>query len=123
MAVRYTRGDLATPDGLLTALQRLFPDFGDEELVAASKAGEATLHTIMIEFSCAFDASASTQSQLTGLASLMSQCVTATDKLENAVGTCFLEHLRQIDRRRIFWKCLSPDVRSYVQAQGSRGGG
>jgi hypothetical protein len=117
MAVRHTRDDLATPDGLLTALQRLFPAFGDDELVAVVQSGEANLHTVVIEFSSSFDASASTQSQLTGLASLMSLCVAAKDELENAVGTCFLEHLRQLDRRRILWKYLSPDVRSYVQTQ------
>jgi hypothetical protein len=115
MAVRFTRDDLLSPDGLLAALRALFPDFGDDELVADIQSDAANLHTVMIEFCGWFRAAAATESQLTGLGSLMSHCVATTDSLENAVGTCFLEHLRRIDRRRLLWKCLPQDVKSYVR--------
>jgi hypothetical protein len=115
MAVRFTRDELASPASLLAALQALFPDFGDEELAADIQSGEANLHTIMMEFASFFRAAAAKPAQLSGLASLMGQCVAATDELENAVGTCFLEHVRQTDRPGIFWKCLSPDVKTYIQ--------
>jgi hypothetical protein len=58
----------------------------------------------MFEFSGQFDAAAAQRAQLSGLASLVNQAVATTDGLENAVGTCFLEHLRQIDRQGRLWK-------------------
>jgi hypothetical protein len=70
----------------------------------------------MIEFSTQFGAAAAQPAQLLGLAELVSQSVAITDNLENAVGTCFLEHLRQIDRQGHLWKCLSPEVRAYLRA-------
>lgn len=115
MAVRYSRGDMASPGGLLAALQTVFPDFGDNELVADIHSSEANLHTVMREFSSSFKAAEATPQQLTGLSSLLSEVVTATDELENAVGTCFLEHLRQIDPRGILWACLAAEVRNYVR--------
>lgn len=115
MAVRYQREDLTSPAGLLSALQDLFPDFGDEELLEEVRSGDANLHTVMSDFSSSFNASSAEQSQLAGLASLISQCVAIPDRLENAVGTCFLEHLRQIDGGAFLWKCLSPEVKAYVR--------
>src|SRR5688572_23076487 len=111
-----SRDALTSPQGLASALRSLFPDFGDEELFEEIRSGEASLHSVMIEFSGQFNAAAAQSAQLSGLASLVSQSVATTDSLENAVGTCFLEHLRQVDRQGRLWKCLSPDVRAYIRA-------
>lgn len=116
MPVTYSRVDLVTPLGLMSALRDLFPDFGDEELEQEVQAGEASLHTVMREFLTSFRPAEREEKQLNRLASLVSQCVSMTDDLENAVGTCFLEHLRQVDKGRAFWKYLSPEVKEYVRA-------
>ena len=116
MAEKYLREVLTSPHGLLSALRDRFPSFGDEELWVDVLGGDADLHTVMREFSSYFEAPAAEPSQLAGLASLISQCVAVPDELENAVGTCFLEHLRQTDRCGTLWKCLSPDVKAYVRA-------
>src|SRR3954464_8693661 len=99
----YLREDLLNPEGLLSALRGLFPQFGDGELLNEVETGEANLHTIMHEFS-SFDFTAGTERQLTGLAALLRECVAERDLLENAVGTCFLEHLGQIDKGKSLWK-------------------
>lgn len=114
MTTNYRREDLERPDGLLTALRSLFPNFGDQELLREVRSGEANLHAVMQEFSSSFRAASTEPSQLAGLACLIGQCVSARDDLENAVGTCFLEHLRQIDKGGLLWKRLSPEVRAYV---------
>lgn len=116
MTVKYSRDDLVTPDGLLAALQNLFPDFGDEGLFADIRSGDASLHGVMLEFSSSFNANAADPSQLAGLATLLNQCVGVPDSLENAVGTCFLEHLHQIDKHRVLWKRLPPDVKAHLRA-------
>lgn len=117
MAKQYPREELATPVGLLTALQDLFPDFSDDELAKDIRSGEASLHTVMREFSSAFRAASTKPPQLAGLASLVGQCVSASDELENAVDTCLLEHLRQIDKGGVLWAYLSPEVRAHVRAR------
>ena len=116
MGPSYRREDLARPDALMTALRSLFPDFGDDELSQEVRSGDANLHTVMREFSSSFSAASAEPSQLTGLASLIGECIAASDDLENAVGTCFLEHLRQIDKGGLLWKRLSPEVKAYVGA-------
>jgi hypothetical protein len=117
MATRYRREDLVRPDGLLTALRDLFPDFGDEDLAQDVRAGGASLHTVMMEFSSTFQAASAQPSQLAGLAALIGQCVSIPDELESAVGTCLLEHLRQIDKSRALWTRLSPEVRTHISRQ------
>ena len=104
-----------SPQGLLSALRGWFPQFGDGELLNEVETGEANLHTVMREFS-SFDFTSGTERQLTGLAALRRECVAETDLLENACGTCFLEHLRQIDKRKALWNVLPAEVQAYVRA-------
>ena len=115
MAARYHRSELLSAKGLLAALGSIFPEFGDEELIREIEAGEASLHAIMREFAYSFRAATSTRAQLIDLASLVGQATAETDTLENAVGTCFLEHLHQIDRQGMLWEYLSPEVKAYVR--------
>ena len=116
MSKRHRREELVRPDGLLTALRDVFPDFGDEELAQDVRVGDANLHTIMTEFSSTFRPTSAEPSQLAALASLIGASVTVSDELENAFGTCFLEHLRQIDKGGALWTHFSPDVKAYVRA-------
>jgi len=115
MAETNSRQALMAPLGLMSALGQLFPDFPDECLREDVQAGEASLHTVMTDFGSTFDAASSDEAQLRGLAEIVSECVREIDVLENAVGTCFLEHLRQRDRRSIFRKYLSPEVKTYMR--------
>jgi hypothetical protein len=115
MAVTHQREELVSPGGLLAALRSLFPTFGDEELLREISTGDASTHTVLMEFSGSFDAASAEPSQLAGLASLLRQCVAVPDCLENAAGTCFLEHLHQTDKRGLLWKLLSPVVFAYVR--------
>lgn len=110
------RNALMTPTGLLAALQGIFPDFGDGELAERILAEDATVHTVMFEFAGSFRAGSQSSSQLNRLASLLTLCITETDALENAVGTCFLEHLRQIDRERVFAKQMPNDLKAYIRS-------
>ena len=115
MALLYSREMLIEPNALLLALQSIFPDFGGEELFEDIRAGEASLHTIMIAFASWFDAKAAKPSQLSGLAALIGHCVSIPNHLENAVATCLLEHLHQIDKQGILGKFLSLDVVTYLR--------
>jgi hypothetical protein len=113
MVAKYSREELLTPIGLMSALQNLFPDFPDADLVGRVDTGEANLHTVMMEFCGSFDAARSKESQLAGLANLMRQCISTPDDLENAAGTCFLEALGPRDA---FWRHLPADIKSYIRA-------
>jgi hypothetical protein len=97
----------------MSALQDMFPDFGDEELAQEIETGEASLHTVMAEFRGSFRSAASTDRQLTSLSALIAECVRTRDLLENAVGTCFLEALKRNER---VWKFLPPEVKAYIRA-------
>jgi hypothetical protein len=116
MAVKYEREALTTPGGLTAVLQDLFPHFADQEFLEELQTGETNLHTVMREFCSSFDAARSSEAQLIGLAKLMKESISEDDNLANAVGTCFLEHLRQVDRKNMFWKYLPADVRSHIRA-------
>lgn len=115
MAVKFDRAVLQAPEGLLATLQSLFPDFGDDELRDAVRSDDASLHMVMAEFASSFRPNALSSQQLDSLASLISCSVSVSDNLENAVGTCFLEHLHQVDREAIFMKQLPNDVRAYLR--------
>lgn len=115
MALQSSRQLLFEPMNLLLELQRLFPDFVDETLVEDIRSGDASLHTVMMTFASSFDAKMANPSQLAGLATLIDLCIAVPDRLENAIGTCFLEHLHQIDRQKTLLKFLSPGVLTYLR--------
>jgi len=100
----------ATARELWTELTRLFPDFARDhtaqDLEASERAGGARLHSVMIPFSQYFGAvrDSFSETQLKNLGQLLNEAVEVDDDLENAVSTCFLEHLQQIDS----YKLLAP---------------
>jgi len=113
MAIKHQRDELTTPRGLLAALQRVFPEFGDDELIRNVESGEGNLHTVMTEFRGSFRSEECTSRQLTDFTVLLAECVAEQDLLENAVGTCFLEAL---GRKDPLWKLLPPKVKAYIRA-------
>jgi hypothetical protein len=92
-----------TPEQLLDALVAIFPRFREEW-----EDGEApeTFHGVMIRFSTFFVAPehAGSPETLRRLGGLIDRAVAGGGPLENAVSTCLLEHLGQIDA----WKLLRP---------------
>jgi len=108
----------STAKELWTRLVALFPNFADwhtlNDLDQDERDGAPMLHAVMHSFSTWFggDPTSMTPEQLNGLAMLLNQAVSVDDDLENAVSTCFLEHLRQIKG----YKMLAP----YLSATAKR---
>jgi hypothetical protein len=96
------------PMQLLRSIQGIFPQFGEEEDVVEDvrDAGDIGLHCVMGHFVDFFveNHSQFTDRQLASLGELLNEAVAVNDNLENAVATCMLEHLRQING----YKALSP---------------
>jgi hypothetical protein len=103
---------------LWNALVELFPGFGDdgasEELEMREREGTPALHFVMMEFTSYFggNTEAFSEQQLKAFGSLVNEAVLVDDDLENAISTCFLEHLHQVRS----YKVLAPHLS--VRAKG-----
>ena len=116
MGFKVRRQEIEEPADLLSVLRGIAPDFGDPEFLDDVETGEATVHTVWREFGDYFLPEAWETDRLSKLATLVHECVVVQDDLENATGTCFLEHLRQRDRRDVFRRYLSPEVKDYMRS-------
>jgi hypothetical protein len=67
----------------------------------------------MLEFTPHFGSAASTYSerQLRALADIVNQVVADGGTIENAVSTCFLEHMYQINVRKVLAPYLSGEAK------------
>jgi hypothetical protein len=96
------------------------PEFGDDLLEQASGAEDENLafHRVMHVFTYSFGKFASSLSvaQLRQLAALINACVEIDDVLENAVATCFLEHLHQVGALKVLRPYLSTKARKDCHA-------
>jgi hypothetical protein len=92
----------STARELWTRLTALFPGFTEYHTLAELEESErddtATLHSVMFPFTQFFGGrhTTFTDKQLSTLGTLLNESVAVEDDLENAVSTCFLEHLHQI---------------------------
>jgi len=77
-----------------------------------------TFHRVMREFTYFFGKAASSLSavHLPRLGALVNASVEVADDLENAVATCFLEHLHQVHALKALWPYLSPRARAECHA-------
>ena len=77
-----------------------------------------TFHRVMSTFTYAFGVARDSLSapQIENVGNLVNDCVAIDDDLENAVSTCFLEHLHQIDSLKALWPYLSPRARRECHA-------
>ena len=107
---------LSTPEALLEELFTIFPEY---------RAGHRpihddtpTYHSILIAFTPFFgDRSASfSKRQLRSFGELVSAAVSAGGSLENAFGTCLLEHLHQIRASQVLRPYLSDLARERIHA-------
>jgi hypothetical protein len=100
----------------------VFPDFAGyhrlEDVEEAERDQAATFHSVMIPFTQYFggkvDSLATTQLKALGV--LVNEAVQLEDGWENAVSTCFLEHLRQIKSYRSLAPYLSTIAKNRTHA-------
>ncbi|HTA79548.1 MAG TPA: hypothetical protein VK720_08370 [Terracidiphilus sp.] len=111
----------ARPPGamqLLAALKEIFPQFGQGDVVEDVKDADDTgLHCVMRHFTEYFGANHPqfSERQLTALARLLDEAVMVNDDLENAVATCMLEHLHQINGCRALSPYLSQKAKEQTK--------
>jgi hypothetical protein len=104
--------DLDTPVKLLDALAAIFPEFRAEW---EPDEVPATFHEVMLRFTPFFGPRATTVSprELSRLGELISESVGRDGPLSNAVATCLLEHLHQVDA----WRALKPHLSERARRQ------
>jgi hypothetical protein len=98
--------------GLL--LPSVIVDCYDPEPLPPEEDKPETFHRVMLEFTYSFGKAANSLSsaQLRQIGNLVNEAVDHSDDLENAVATCFLEHLHQIHARKVLWPYLSKKARA-----------
>ena len=106
-----------SPEELLDRLFSIFPEY------RASYDGpihdEApSFHSVLVGFASDFSGSLASAPprQLGELGAMASAAVAAGGDLENAFGTCLLEHLHQIKAKQALWPYLSPAARAATKA-------
>ena len=115
-----TRPD--SPEALRMQLGLLLPSFivdcYDPEPLPPEEDEPETFHRVMREFTYSFGKAASSLSsaQLRKIGNLVNDAVGYRDDLENAVATCFLEHLHQVYALKVLWPYLSPKARAECYA-------
>lgn len=79
---------------------------------------DPSLHAVWLDFMDYFktEQSAFNETQRLDLGDLINRCVDAGGRLENAVGTCFLEHLGQVGGVRALKPYLSADSKTRLRA-------
>jgi hypothetical protein len=98
-------------------LTEIFPGFAtdcaEEEIQP-----DATLHFVMRDFTSYFSGKRETFSevQIKRLARFINETVAVDDSLENAVCTCFLEHLHQVRSYKVLAPFLSRQAKNKTHA-------
>jgi hypothetical protein len=107
---------------VLAVLVQIFPSFAkdvtDDDLVEWERMSVQDPHAVMIPFTQYFGANLASFSdrQLLALGTFLNRAVEFDDALENAVATCFLEHLRQINGYKTLAPHLSAGAKSRTRA-------
>ena len=106
-----------TPEQLLEELFSIFPKYRDE-YTGPIHDGAPTYHSVIMAFVPFFGAelAAFSEAELRSFGMLVSSAVEAGGSLENAFGTCLLEHLHQIQALRVFRPYLSEMAREKTKA-------
>src|SRR5437016_1294071 len=108
-----------TPAALLEELFDIFPRYrSDYDKYGPLSDSAPTFHSILIEFTVFFGAELASfsEAQLSRFAALVSEAVAHDGRLENAFGTCLLEHLSQIGAKDKFSSYLSKIAREKTSA-------
>lgn len=100
--------NLADPDQLLERVLGIYPEF------AASH--EQSVHSIYMSLLPFAHSAPLVGKQLKRLAVLLNDSVSAGGVIENAVSTCFLEHLGPSPLRKALWSLLLPATKQMTRA-------
>jgi hypothetical protein len=103
-----------SPEELLEALFAIFPEYRAHYSPIHDEV--PSYHSVLIAFSTLFDAASCSQKQLKTFGALINEAVTEDGELENALGTCLLEHLHQINAERALRPYLSKTARQKTHA-------
>src|SRR5260221_4679099 len=106
-----------SPEELLKELFNIFPDYRDCH-IADNDGYDPTCHSVLRDFTCFFgkNSRSFSEKQLRSFGTLVSEAVAQAGPLENAFGTCFLEHLHQIKAERVLRPYLSKMTRGKTRA-------
>ncbi len=106
-----------SPAELLEELYDIFPEYRGS-YTGPTHDGDPSFHSVLVGFSTAFGrlASGASEGQLRAFAQLVNTAVEGGGDLENALGTCLLEHLHQIDALRELRPYLSKVARERTKA-------
>jgi hypothetical protein len=111
-----------SPELLRLQLGLLLPSFiadcEDPNPLPPEEDEPETFHRVMREFMYSFSNATNSLSpaQLHKIGNLINEAVERNDNLENAVVTCFLEHLHQVRALKVLWPYLSPKARAECYA-------
>ena len=94
-----------SPEELQEALYAIFPEY--RARYSPIHDDGPSYHSVLIAFSTLFDAASCSQEQLRAFGALISEAVAQEGELENAFGTCLLEHLHQIKGEHVLRPYLS----------------
>jgi hypothetical protein len=110
--------DLADPTHLLKRIVGIFPEF--TAYWEADHPGEAsglqTAHSVYMSLSPFVHSATLTAKQLSAFAALLNESVAAGGSSENAVATCFLEHLGPSPLRKALWPLLLTSTKARTHA-------
>ena len=107
---------------VLDFLSELFPGFreswDEDENPYINPDGRFSIHSVFIEFTDFFGRYVQNpeKPRLVALANFINQGMAADPSFENAVSTCFLEHLHQIRAKKILKPFLGPQAKSQLRS-------
>jgi len=112
-----TRTNPQTPEELLNRLFVIFPQFRNQ-YDGSIRDQSSTYHSVLMAFTPFFgsELASFSQAQLRSFGELINEAVKQNDVLENALGTCLLEHLHQIKAEHVLKPHLSKIAREKTRA-------
>ena len=109
----------ASPEELVTLLSTIFPAFRlDGRNGDSVQSGSLTFHSVMLAFTPYFGRAAHScsENQLRTFGTLLNEAIRQSGPLENAISTCFLDHLRQIRVEKVLRPFLAPEGKERTHA-------
>lgn len=104
-----------TPEQLLEELFAIFPEYR-AHYTGPIHDDEPSFHSVLIGFSGETGLATASEAQLLAFAELVNAAVENGGLLENAFGTCLLEHLGQLGARKKLWPHLCKVARERTRA-------
>lgn len=110
--------DFQSPKEVLNAIISIFPGFKAEweEDNPYIVEGEFSIHSVYMTFLPYLATSSPTETQLSKVASLVNGAVSAGHDSENAVSTCFLEHVYRVGLAHALKPLLSNGAKERLHA-------